>query len=84
MGACQATVGGASAGRFRADRDERILCEGGRVAADGVVRNGQFHLVRRGWPSTKQFDEGCPGDQAQDETQSQETEFARGHAVTIS
>ncbi len=64
-------------------RDERVLGEGGRVAADRVVRNGQSHLVRRGWPSTKQFDEGGPGHQTEDETQSQETEFARCHAATI-
>ena len=82
MGPCQAAVGGAAAGRFWADRDERVLGEGGRVAADRVVRNGQLHLVRRGWPSTKQFDEGCPGHQAEDETQSQETEFACCHAAT--
>ena len=83
MGPGQAAIGGAAAGRFRADRDERVLGEGRRVAADRVVRNGQSHLVRRGWPSTKQFDEGCPRHQAQDETQSQETEFARCHAATI-
>jgi len=73
MGPCQASVGGPAAGRFRADCDERVLGESRRMAADRVVRNGQSHLVRRGRPSTKQFDEGCPGHQAEDETQSQET-----------
>jgi hypothetical protein len=83
MGPGQAAVGGAAAGWFWADGDEGVLGESRRVAADRVVRNGQLHLVRRGWPCTKQFDEGRPGHQAEDETQSQETEFACCHAATF-
>ena len=48
------------------------------------MRDGQANLVRGGRPSTKQLDEGGAGHQAEDEPQGQETELARGHAVTIS
>jgi hypothetical protein len=79
-----APVGGAAACRLRAYGNEGIIGESGRSAGDRVVGDRQSDLVRRGRPSTKQLDEGGAGHQAEDESQSQETEFARGHAVTIS
>ena len=53
-------------------------------AGDRVVRDGQADLVRRGWPSTKELDEGGAGDHAEDQAQGQEAELARGHAARIS
>jgi hypothetical protein len=69
---------------LRAGGDECVIGESGRPAGDRVVRDGQADLVRGGWASTKQLDKGGATHQAKDEPQSQETEFARGHAVTIS
>ena len=80
----QASIGGAAARRFRACGDECVIGESGRSAGDRIVRDRQADLVRGGRASTKQLDKGGAGHQAEDESQSQETEFARGHAVTIS
>jgi hypothetical protein len=64
--------------------DECVIGESGRSAGDRIVCDRQADLVRGGRASTKQLDKGGAGHQAEDQSQSQETEFARGHAVTIS
>jgi len=47
------------------------------------VRDGESNLSRCGWPSTNQLDDGGPDEEAEDESDGQETEFAWRHAVRI-
>ena len=76
-------IGGPATGRFWSRGREGIVGQGGPAARDRIVRNGQPDLAWRGRPSTNELDDGGAADEAEDEAECQEAEFARRHAVRI-
>ena len=62
---------------------EGVVGQRRRPPGDGIVRERDANVAWRGWTSTNELDQGGAADDAEDETEGQEAELARGHPARV-